>query len=169
MNFFPQPGLPCRGFPTWTEEGVYYNSLTPKEQERWKLEGRAYYISQRPENQGKTPEQNWLQAEAEIRRNKDLSSLLHEAQAATDPQEKALKYAIYNMALDCKEPLSSFSANTLLPENRDAKQQLCRSVTGYLDAEPVTLPETVLTIGELVAFVLTNFKKRQRRPDVWHW
>jgi len=150
----------CRGFNSWDEEAAHYHSLTPEQQRHWRIEGHAYMVSLQPKNRDKSPEENWLQAETETQREEDLHRLWGEKSAATNREEKALKAAIFYLVYGTKVPADTVSTTTPLPQDERERQLLCKNVADELIAEPLTLPVTVRTVGELVAFIIANFRRR---------
>jgi len=153
----------CRGFNSWDEEAKYYNSLTPEQQRHWRIEGHAYMVSLRPENRGRSPVENWLQAEAENKRKEDLRQLWIEKSVTVDRTEKVRKSVIFYLAQKSDAPLTTFNDQTLLPQDVEQRSLLTQNVTWDLCAELLTLPETVQNIGQLTAFVIANYRRRQPR------
>ena len=139
---------PCYGFETWAQEAEYYHTLSPERKRHHRLEGHAYMVSLRPENSGKTPEENWLLAEEEMCNNNS---------------EIQIAKTVYNcfarlMAVD----VASISDANSLPSNADLLRQLYGMVMIQTNQSSSVVCGNSRTVGALIEELYASHFKKKR-------
>lgn len=127
----------CRGFSSWGEEEEYYHSLSPEDRRRWRIEGHAYFVSFRPENQGKSPTDNWLHAEQEVAE--------HDTEVRITIAIRKALAAVFHL------DESKVSDSTALPQSQEARIRMYGLVMIFANDACIRVTGKSKTAGDLIS------------------